>query len=133
MATQTTATNVEAQAKQQEKEKTEQAAAVTGAQAVADAVNKVAAAAVEGARSARTADVVGDFVVTGHPGGTFHLRAKSGPIFSSSGTVLVGGKAQTIFEWGADYIRGRLDDGVQSGEVVVQIDAQTRRVGYLKV
>lgn len=115
-----------------EKRRTEQAAAVTGAQAVADAVSKVAAAAVDAARSQSTGDDL-DFVTSGAPGGTFHLRAKTGPIFSDSGSVFVNGKPQKTLEWGATYIRGVLDADVKSGEVTVPIDAQTVRRGYLKV
>lgn len=129
-----TAGSVAAQARQQEKEQTERQAAATGAQAVADAVTKVAQAATDAARSqSGGAFPPGDFIVVGAPGGRFELRSKAGQIFSSSGSVLVGGKAQHIDEWGADYIRGKFDAGLQSGEVVVQIDAQTRRTGYLKV
>lgn len=125
--------NVVAEAKAQEKESVERAAAATGAQAVADAVTKAAQAAAEGARSASGAGFPpGDFIVFGRTNGEFELRAKTGPIFSSSGSVLVNGKAQQIFEWGASYIRGKFDAGVKEGEVVVQIDANTRRVGYLK-
>lgn len=124
---------VEEKAKSEEKASTERAAAATGAQAVADAVTKVAQAAVDAARSATGSDVGLDFVTRGQPGGTFHLYTKSGPIFSDSGTVFVNGKPQKTLEWGATYIRGVLDAGVKSGEVTVPIDAQTVRRGYLKV
>lgn len=125
--------NVTEQAKQQEKENTERAAAATGAQAVADAVTKAAAAATDAAQSQqRGLNMIGEFFVIGTPGGNFELRAPSN-IFSSGGSVLVGGKAQTTYEWGANYIRGKFDADVREGEVVVQIDAQTRRTGYLKV
>lgn len=43
------------------------------------------------------------------------------------------GKPQQVYEWGPDYIRGKLDADVKSGEVSVPIDEKTRRVGYLKV
>jgi hypothetical protein len=125
--------SVAEQAKQQEKENVERAAAVTGAQAVAESVKKAADAAIDGAKAQSGAGFPpGDFLVFGKSGGEFELRAKTGPIFSSSGSVLVNGKAQKVYEWGATYIRGKFDDGVTSGEVVVEIDSQTRRVGYLK-
>ena len=128
------AQSVAKQAEQQEKESAERAAAVTGAQAVADSIKKAADAAVEGAKAQSSSGFPpGDFVVIGGAGGDFELRAKVGPIFSSSGSVLVGGKAQQTYEWGATYIRGKFDAGVQSGEVIVEIDSQTRRTGYLKV
>lgn len=125
--------NVEVQAKQQEKENVERQAALTGAQAVADSIKKAADAAIEGARNQASVGTPGDFTVSGTPGGRFELRAKTGPIFSSSGTVYANGKAQQTFEWGATYIRGKFDADVKSGEVVVEIDKDTRRTGYLKV
>ena len=125
--------SIEAAAKANEKEQHERTAAVAGASAVADAVKKAADAAIEGAKSQSSAGFVSDFVVTGRPGGRFELRAHSGPIFSSSGSVFANGRKQHVDEWGADYIRGRFDADVTSGEVVVPIDEKTRRVGYLKV
>lgn len=120
----------------EEKLTAEKEAAVSGAQAVADAVGKVAQAAVDQARGVRTREAPRDLTITGTPGGTFHLRSTATHAsggFSTGGSVLIGGKAQQTYEWGALYIRGRLDPDVQSGEVVVQIDAQTRRTGYLRV
>jgi hypothetical protein len=126
--------NVQEQAKQQEKENVERQAAVSGAQAVAESVKRVADAAVDAAKSQGPSGIPpGDFIVTGHPGGKFELRAKSGPIFSSGGSVFVNGKKQHTDEWGADYIRGKLDADVTSGEVTVPIDEKTVRRGYLKV
>lgn len=127
------ATVGEEKVKQQEKETQDRAAAVVGAEAVAESIKKAADAAVEGARRGSAVPPIGDFTVTGSPGGRFELRAKSGPIFSSSGSVFVNGRPQHIDEWGADYIRGKFDADVASGEVVVPIDEKVRRVGYLKV
>ena len=112
-----------------DKAEAEKTAAVTGAQAVADAVNKVAAAAVDAAKTA-AGKTIPDVIVTGTPGGKFEIR---GDGFSSGGSVLIGGVAQQTYEWGAQYIRGKLDANVVSGDVVVQIDKDTKRVGYLKV
>jgi len=125
--------DVKEQAKQQEKDNADRAAAVVGAKAVADSIKKAADAAVEGAEKSAVSSVPGDFLVSGTPGGRFELRAKSGPIFSSSGSVFVNGKPQHIDEWGATYIRGKFDADVQSGEVTVPIDEKTIRRGYLKV
>jgi hypothetical protein len=135
MATQTT---TEDKVKAQEKENVERQAAVTGAEAVAAAVTKVAQDAVVKARDQGPSAVLGDFTVSGSPGGKFELRAKTGPIFSSSGTVFVNGKPQVTFEWGATYIRGKFDSDVTAGstgyaEVVVQVSNDVRKVGYLKV
>jgi hypothetical protein len=126
--------SVSEQAKQQEKENVERAAAATGAEAVAESVKKAADAAIAGARAQSTAGLPpGDFIVTGTPGGRFELRAKSGPIFSSGGSVFLNGKPQKVVEWGADYIRGVFDADATSGEVSVPIDEKTRRVGYFRV
>lgn len=123
----------EEKVKAEDKANQEKAAAVTGAQAVAEAVNKVANAAVDAAKATSVVGADLDFVITGHPGGKFEARAKSGPIFSTSGSIFVNGKKQHTDEWGADYIRGRLDADVKSGEVTVPIDEKTVRRGYLKV
>ena len=123
------APTVEEKAKAEEKATVEKTAAVTGAQAVADAVTKVANEAVAAAKAA-AGSTVPDVVVTGTPGGKFEIR---GDGFSSGGSVLIGGVAQHTDEWGAQYIRGKLDANVKSGEVVVQIDKDTKKVGYLKV
>ena len=125
MSTQT----AEEKFKADEKEQAEKTAAVVGAQAVADAVTKVANAAVESAK-ASAGKTNPDVIVTGTPGGKFEIR---GDGFSSGGSVLIGGVAQETYEWGAQYIRGKLNANVKSGEVVVQIDKDTKRVGYLKV
>lgn len=132
MATQTT------DVKAQEKENVERQAAAVGAQAVADAVTKVAQDAVTKAKEQGPSERLGDFTVSGSPGGKFELRAKTGPIFSSSGNVYVNGKPQTTFEWGATYIRGKFESDVTAGssgyvEVVVQSGNDIRKVGYLKV
>lgn len=120
----------EEKVKTAEKNQTERSAALTGAQAVADLVSQVAKRAVDEIGRSPAADEQFDFTITGVPGGTFHIR---GDGFTASGSVLIGGRAQQTFEWGDEYIRGRLDDNVKSGEVIVQIDKSTQRRGYLKV
>lgn len=112
-------------------------AAVGGAQAVADAVKRVADEAVKTAQTTRTTGSVGDFTISGSPGGRFTIR---GDGFSSGGTVLLQGQAGhpnglqlATDEWGGQFIRGRLPAGVTSGEVVVRIDEKTQKTGYLKV
>lgn len=121
----------EQKVKAAEKNQTERSAALTGAQAVADAVSRVANAAVA---EVSKSEVVGeglDFVITaGKAGGTFHIR---GDGFTGGGSVLIDGKAQQTFEWGDEYIRGKLDDNVKSGEVIVWIDKSTQQRGYLKL
>ena len=122
-------TPLEDKIKADEKAAVEKAAAVVGAQAVADAVAKVATDAVDAAKASAGKAIL-DMVVRGTPGGKFEIR---GTGFSSGGSVLIGGVAQETFEWGNEYIRGKLDANVKSGEVVVQIDKDTKRIGYLKV
>ena len=104
-------------------------AAVVGAEAVRDAVLKVANDAVEAAKSS-AGPIIPEVLVTGTPGGKFEIRGNG---FSSGGSVLIGGVAQQTYEWGSQYIRGKLDANVKSGEVVIQIDKETRKVGFLKV
>ncbi len=130
---QTTGLGTEAAVKAEEKATQEKEAAVAGAQAVADAVSKVANAAVDAAKGAPVEGANLDFVITGNPGGKFEARAKSGPIFSTSGGIFLNGKRLETYEWGADYIRGRLDADATSGVVTVPIDEKTVRRGYLKV
>ena len=128
--------NVVEQFKTEEKEQQSRQSAAEGARAVADAVTKVANAAAEAATAAARGQAVGDFIITGTPGGKFEIRSlasSSANGFSSSGSVLIGGVAQHTDEWGALYIRGKLNADVKSGEVVVQIDANTKKTGYLKV
>ena len=122
--------STEAQAKADELARRDAASAAVGAQAVADAVKKaadVAAAAAQGAQ--RSADV-GDFAVSGTPGGRFTLRGNG---FGASGTVLLAGKQLETTEWGAQYIRGKLPADAKSGEIIVWVDPQTQQRGYLQV
>jgi hypothetical protein len=130
MAVQQTA---EDKAKSEAQDKAATAAAKQGAAAVADAVKRVADEAVNAAVVA-TVKSAFDFVITGQPGGRFECFGKGNPVgFSSSGSVLIGGVAQHTDEWGNTYIRGKLDENVKSGEVIVQIDAETKRQGYLNL
>jgi hypothetical protein len=116
-------------AQAEEKTRVETAAGVSGAQAVADAVKRVADAAVAEAAKV-TPTQVGDFHITGHPGGKFEVQGKG---FSSSGSVFVNGRRQQTTEWGDTYIRGTLDAGVTSGEATIPIDEKKTLRGYLKV
>lgn len=111
----------------------ETAAARKGAEAVAEAVKRVADQAVEAAKVQAVKSSF-EFLITGSPGGRFEIRGLGNPHgFGANGTVLIGGKGQQTFEWGNDYIRGRLDADVKSGEVVVWVDPETKRTGYLNV
>lgn len=103
--------------------------AATGAQSVAEAVKRVADAAV--AEVQRTAPVrAGDFLIAGSAGSRFEIR---GAGFSTGGTVTVNGRLVHTTGWGATRIEGVLPDGVKPGdEVVVIVDADTQQRGYLR-
>lgn len=125
--------SAEDKAKAEAQARVETAAAKQGAAAVAEAVKKVADEAVQAAAVAAVKSQF-DFVVTGQPGGKFECFGRGNPVgFSSGGTVFVNGRGQETTEWGNTYIRGKLDAGVTSGEVIVQIDAETKRSGYLNL
>lgn len=103
--------------------------AATGAQSVAEAVKRVADAAV--AEVQRTApELAGDFVIVGTAGSKFQIR---GAGFSTGGTVTVNGKMAHTTGWGATRIEGTLPDGAKRGDVVVvTIDKDTQQRGYLR-
>lgn len=111
-----------------DKASAEKRAATTGAQAVADAVKRVADAAVAEA-SKSSVKAPGDFIFTGTLGGRFDIHGSG---FGANGTVKVGGVQVHTVGWSANHIEGRLPSGVSSGEVVVQIDENTSQRGYFK-
>ena len=112
-------------------ERQESSAARSGAQAVADAVKRVADAVVnEAARFSTGEDL--DFVVTGTPGGRFRI---SGPArsFGSSGVVLFGGRQIETDGWSAEHIYGKLPSDVPTNvEVIVRQDENTERRGFFR-
>lgn len=115
------ATAEEQARQQQQQERDRQAAshAVAGAQAVADAVKRVADDAVQGARGARASALEGNFLVSGTPGGRFTIRGNG---FTGSGTVLLNGKQLETTEWSNERIAGKLPSDARPGEVVVVVD-----------
>jgi hypothetical protein len=117
-------------ADQQDRDRIAQQSAVGGAQAVADAVKRVADEAVFAAQRAGTIRPAGDFAVTGSPGGRFTIRGNG---FTGSGTVSLNGVQLQTDEWGGQLIRGKLPSDAKSGEVVVKIDETNQKRGYLKV
>jgi hypothetical protein len=104
-------------------------ASVEGARSVADAVKRVADAAVMAAANVK-AEPAPELIATGMPGGKLTIVGSG---FSSSGTVLINGVAVATTGWGATRIEGRLPADAQSGEVVVWVDPQTQRRGYLTI
>ena len=116
---------------QQEKARAVHKSEVSGAQSVAEAVKRVADGAVAAAqRAGQSGPVVGNFVVSGSPGGRFTIR---GDGFTGSGTVSLNGVQLVTDEWGGQLIRGKLPADAKSGEVVVRIDEKTEQRGYLRV
>ncbi len=102
---------------------------VEAAQSVADAVKRVADAAVAEVQKAPVAREPVDFAATGKPGGTFTIR---GDGFSSGGVVTFNGVAAETTAWGGQYIAGRMPAGAKDGdEVRVIIDAKTSQRGRL--
>lgn len=122
--------STEERAKAEDKARVERTSAVGGAQAVAEAVKRVADAAVAAASRVEAAPQF-DFAITGVRGGVFRIRGDNN--LGASGSVLLNGKSVETTGWGASNIEGKLPSDAQSGEVIVQLDAQTRRTGYLRL
>lgn len=113
----------------EEKANAKKSAEVSGAQSVADAVKRVADAAVAAAQKSEPETTSYDFRFTGTPGGTFAIDGNN---LGSSGTVLMGKTQLFTTEWSTTHIEGTLPAGMPSGEVVVHIDDKTNRRGYFK-
>ena len=112
-----------------DRQKNDGISAATGAQAVADAVKRVADAAVNEV-SKIAPDKEYDFRIVASPGGKFRI---DGHGFSTGGSVLFGKTAAKTTGWGATKIEGIVPEGAKTGEVVVWVDEQTQFRGYLKV
>lgn len=106
----------------------DRSAAVTGAQAVADAVQRVADAAVAEVQKAPPPEKA-DLTMVGSAGGRFVIE---GDGFGTNGTVTVAGRQVSTFGWGSRRIEGNLPADVQDGEVVVNIDDKTTVTGQFK-
>jgi len=115
-----------------EKAASETRAAAVGAQAVAEAVKKVAEAAVAEISKAKSGPAGLDFDAFGTPGGLFTIDGAPGS-FGASGTVLMGKTQLHTREWSSSRIVGDLPAGTKSGEVVVHLDSETSKKGYLVV
>jgi hypothetical protein len=103
----------------------------SGAQAVADAVTKVAQAAVEAAKGAQPRDAGLDFDASGSAGGQFTLDGEG---FGASGTVLLSGTQQLFTrEWSTTHIAGDLPADAKSGPVAVHVDDKTVKRGFLHI
>jgi hypothetical protein len=106
--------------------------AVVGAQSVADAVKRVADAAV--AEVHKTTPVAEVEFIAHSTGKGFELVGFGGAkSFSSNGTVKLNGAQLYVREWGTTRIIGDLPADARSGEIVVHIDDKTSRRAYLKI
>jgi hypothetical protein len=105
----------------------EKAATLTGASAVADAVKRVADAAV--AEVAKTkVGLVPELVAAGTAGGKFAIRGSG---FGAGGVVKVNGVQVRTTGWSTTSIEGMLPAEAVSGEVVVHVDDKTARRGHI--
>jgi hypothetical protein len=115
-----------------EKARTAHQGSVEGATSIAEAVKRVADAAVAEIQKKGGDTGPSDFHVTGSPGGRIVLEGPVGT-FGPSGTVKIGNTQINTREWSSQRIVGDLPAGMTSGVVEVWIDAKTVRRGYLKV
>lgn len=106
-------------------------AAAEAATSVADAVKRVADAAVAEVQKSRATGGDGDFIFSGTPGGRFRIDGPVGS-FSTNGTVKLNGVQLHTRAWSSMRIEGDLPAGSQPGEVTVAIDEKTVRRGYAK-
>jgi hypothetical protein len=99
------------------------AGATEGARTVAEAVDKVAKAAVaELAKDRRTPD---EIVFAGSPGGTFEITDALSR-FGSGGTVKINGVQALTNGWGASRIEGLMPEGAaDKGKVEILVSTET--------
>lgn len=116
------------QVKEAEEARQSKAHAVKGAEAVKDAVTKVADAAVKAAMKA-PAHFVPEVIFSGVAGGRFEIK---GAGFGTNGTVTLNGQSLKTDGWGATRIHGRMPANAKEGEVLINVDEDTQRVGYFK-
>jgi hypothetical protein len=121
-------------AEKRELQKKEQTAALSGAESVADAVRRVADAAVAEVQKSNLG-VLPDVIVSGTPGGSFELRAGPNISFGASGTVTFGKQQAVTTEWSTSRIVGTVPANVGDNEVTdvtVHVDDKTKHVGQFK-
>lgn len=111
-------------------EKTASSAANEGAKSVAEAVKKVADAAVAAVAKTSTGPTY-DFDVAVTPGGKFQI---DGAGFGIGGTVIIGGHQAETHGWSAQRIEGKAPGGISGEvEVVVNIDDKTKQTAKVRV
>lgn len=106
-------------------------AAVEGAASVAEAVRRVADAAVAEVQKSNLGPAP-EFQFTGTIGGKFYIK---GDGFSSGGTVKVNGVQCKTHGWGAQNIDGWLPAELKAGTATVEVivDESTRKQGTFKL
>lgn len=92
-------------------------AAHEGAASVAEAVKRVADAAVKEIQNVKP-EKAQDFSFTGSLNGRFTIRGKG---FSTNGNVKFNGLQAQTNEWGDNFIAGKVPDGVKAGQVRVDV------------
>lgn len=112
-----------------EKRKATQEGSVEGARSVAEAVRKVADAAVAEIQKQPVGQIP-ELIFTGTPGGRFTIYGAGN--LGPSGTVKVNGADQHTREWSTSRIVGDLAAGTQPGTVEVHVDDKTVRRGEFK-
>lgn len=103
------------------------AASSEAAQSVAEAVKRVADAAVA-AVSHVDVGPLPELTASGVAGGRITINGSG---FGPSGTVTVGGAQIKTLGWSTTRIEGLLHDGVHGGEVCVHVDDKTVRRGMV--
>lgn len=88
-----------------------------GAQSVANAVKRMADAAVEAATKVKSKPAQA-FQFFGGKQDRFEIQ---GDGFSTNGTVKVNGQQAKTTEWGNERIVGQMPEGVKAGQVVVEV------------
>jgi len=99
------------------------------ASSVAEAVKRVADAAVAEVQKNPSKVEGGDFTFSGSPGGRFTIRGNN---LGSSGTVKLGNRQLNTREWGTFFIHGDLPSDAKPGEVTVALDSDTIRRGIFR-
>ena len=103
-----------------------------GAQSVADAVKRVADAAVAEVSKVKVEEEGSDFTFAGTPGGRFVITAPGYGRFSTNGTVKLNGQQLHAFAWSSGRIQGNLPADAKPGDVEVAVDDKTKFTGKFK-
>jgi hypothetical protein len=104
----------------------------TGANAVAEAVKRVADVAVQEvarAKAGQSGPPV-DLQASGSAGGKLVILGSG---FGASGTVKINGVQVETTAWSASRIEGRVPAGTQSGEVLVHVDDKITKRGRIQL